>query len=174
MEILNSRELKDKLICRHHLIQHYELDTTKKYWQTKLYKNIEESLDIKRTKFGAISITFEDKDPEMACRVSNDVVTLLDTIKREIENERASAAYAVLQKQLEDVTAEIDRVDDSIRVIMEHGVFDFESQSERIMQQWAIAVAQGNAAAQQRLQALLDTMAGKFVPLRQSSGFPIL
>lgn len=159
LEILNSRELKDKLIRRHNLIQHYELDTTQKYWQTKLYKNLEESMEIKRTKFGAISITIEDKDPKMACRIANDVVDLLDTFKREIENERARAAYAVMQKQLEDVTAEIDRVDDSIRVIMEHGVFDFESQSERIMQQWAIAVAQGNTAAQQRLQALLDTMA---------------
>lgn len=159
LEILNSRELKDKLIRRHNLIQHYALDTTKKYWQTKLYKNLEESMEIKRTKFGAISITVEDKDPKMACRIANDVVDLLDTIKREIENERARAAYAVMQKQLEDVNAEIDRVDDSIRVIMEHGVFDFESQSERIMQQWAIAVAQGNTAAQQRLQALLDTMA---------------
>ena len=96
LEILNSRELKDKLIRRHNLIQHYELDTTQKYWQTKLYKNLEESMEIKRTKFGAISITIEDKDPKMACRIANDVVDLLDTFKREIENERARAAYAVM------------------------------------------------------------------------------
>ena len=158
MEILGSRALKDKLIPRHNLIAHYNLDTTKKYWQTNLYKNLEESLDVKRTKYGAISISFEDRDPELACRITNDIVDLLDTIKREVENERARAAYAVLQKQMEDVNAEIDRLDDSIKVVMEHGVYDFESQSERVMQQWAIAVAQGNTAAQQRLQTLLDTL----------------
>ena len=159
MEILNSRELKDILIKKYNLVQHYELDTASKYWQTKLYKNLEESYQVKRTKYGAISITFEDKDVKMACTIANDVVDLLDTLKRRIENERAQAAYIAMQKQLEAVNAEIDRVDDSIKVIMEHGVYDFESQSERVMQQWAIAVAQGNTAGQARLQAELDKLA---------------
>jgi uncharacterized protein involved in exopolysaccharide biosynthesis len=159
MELLSSRELLDKIIRKYHMREHYEIDTARKYWQTKLYENMEKSLDIKRTKYGAISITFEDRDPQLACAIANDVVNMLDTLKWETENARAAAAYAVMQKQLEDVNAEIDRVDDSIRVIMEHGVFDFETQSERVMQQWAIAVKEGNTAAQQRLQALLDTMA---------------
>lgn len=159
MEVLGSRELQDMIVRKYNMIAHYELDTNRSHWRTKLYENIEKSLEIKRTKYGAISITFEDKDPQLACAIANDIVNMLDTLKRQIENERAAAVYAVMQKQLADVTAEIERVDDSIRVIMEHGVFDFESQSERVMQQWAIAVAQGNTAAQQRLQAELDTMA---------------
>ena len=159
MEILGSRELKDILIRKYNLREHYDLDSTAKHWQTKLYEYIDKNLVIKRTKYGAISITYEDWDPKTACAIANDIVDLLDTMKHRIDNERAAASYAVMQKQLEDVTAEIDRVDDSIRIIMEHGVFDFESQSERVMQQWAVAVAQGNAAAQQRLQAILDTMA---------------
>ncbi len=158
MELLASRDIKDSLIRRHDLIKHYKLESKPKYWQSKLYKYLEESLVIKRTRFGAISISFEDTDAKLACEVTNDVLDLLDITKRRIENERAQAAYAVMEKQLADVQAEIARVDDSIQVIMEHGVFDFESQSERVMQQYAIAVAGGNAAAQQRLQAELEKL----------------
>lgn len=158
MEILGSRDIKDAIIQKYNMMEHYGLDTTKKYWQTRLYKNMNESLSIKRTKYGAISITFDDIDPVFACNITNDVLDLLDSTKHRIENERASAAYAMLEKQLADVNAEIQRIDDTIQMIMKHGVFDFESQSERVMQQYAIAVAQGNTAAVQRLSAELEKL----------------
>ena len=50
-------------------------------------------------------------------------------------------------------------VNDSIREIMSHGVFDVKVQSERLTQQYAIAAAQGNAAAMQRIQREQDTLA---------------
>ena len=159
MEILGSRDIKDAIIKKYNMLEHYDLDTTKKYWQTKLYKNMKESLTIKRTKYGAISITFEDYDPVMACNVTNDVLDLLDSVKRRMENERAAAAYAVLEKQLADVNEEIQRIDDTLQMLMKHGVFEFEGQSERVMQQYAIAVAQGNTAAIQRLSAELEKLA---------------
>ena len=159
MEILGSRDIKDAIIKKYNMLEHYDLDTTKKYWQTKLYKNMTNSLIIKRTKYGAISITFDDIDPVFACNITNDVLDLLDLTKRRIENERAAAAYAMLEKQLADVNAEIQRVDDTLQMIMEHGVFEFEGQSERVMQQYAIAVAQGNTAAVQRLSVELEKLA---------------
>ena len=159
MEILGSRDIKDALVKKYNLMEHYDLDTTKKYWQTRLYKNLNQSLVIKRTKYGAISITFEDYDPVLACSVTNDVLDLLDSVKRRMEGERAAAAYAVLEKQLADVNAEIQRIDDTIQMIMQHGVYEFEGQSERVMQQYAIAVAQGNTAGVQRLSAELEKLA---------------
>lgn len=159
MEILGSRDIKDAIIKKYNMLEHYDLDTNKKYWQTKLYKNMSQSLTIKRTKYGAISITFDDTDPVLACNVANDVLDLLDSVKRRMENERAAAAYAVLEKQLADVNAEIDRIDDTIQMLMKNGVFEFEGQSERVMQQYAIAVAQGNTAGVQRLSAELEKLA---------------
>lgn len=158
MEILGSRDIKDAIIKKYNMMEHYGLDSSKKYWQTKLYKYMNESLVIKRTKYGAISITFDDYDPVLACNVTNDILDLLDSTKRRMENERAAAAYEVMEKQLNDVNAEIKRIDDTIQMIMSHGVFDFESQSERVMQQYAIAVAQGNTAAVQRLSAELEKL----------------
>lgn len=158
MELLNSRGIKDELIKKFNLIEHYGLDTTQKHWQTKLYNYITENCEIKRTKFGAISITYSDWEPQLACNIANNIVDILDSTKHRIENDRAVAAYCILEKQLDSITAEIKRVDDSIQVIMQHGVFDFETQSERVMQQYAIAVAQGNNAGVQRLSAELEKL----------------
>ena len=159
MQLLNSREIKDALIQKYDLVNHYDLDTQKRYWQTKLYNYLEKSLVVKRTKYGAISISFEDKDTQLACTIANDVVCLLDSFKHQVENERAIASYNVLVQHLDEIHREQARIADSLEVVMQHGVYDFSTQSERTTQQYAIAVAQGNTAGMQRLEAEMKKLA---------------
>ncbi|MEG2070369.1 MAG: Wzz/FepE/Etk N-terminal domain-containing protein [Bacteroidales bacterium] len=158
MQILNSQDIKNAIIKKFNLIKHYSIDTNARYWKTKLDKTLTNSITIKRTEYGAISITVMDVDPVLASEMANEIANQLDTVKNRIEHERAMAAYHLLQKQLVDIDAELARVDDSIQVLMQHGVFDFESQSERVMQQYAIAVAQGNSAGVQRLEKELEKL----------------
>ena len=159
MQILNSRDIQDALIAKFDLATYYKITPDQKYWQTRLYKTLIGNIKIKRTEFGAISITVTDWDPVRASDMTNEIVNLLDSVKNNVERERAAMAYNLLQKQLEDITEEIRRVDDSLAVVMQHGVFYFKSQSERVTQQYAIAVSQGNTAAMSRLQAELQKLA---------------
>lgn len=164
MQLLNAVEIKDSLIQNFNLAVHYDISTKPKGWKTKLYKALTNNLTIKRTDYGAITISVSDEDPQMACDMANTVLRLLDTVKNRTERERATAAYVALRKQLDSITQEIARIDDSIKMCMEHGVFEVEEQTNRVMQQYAIAVAQGNNAAISRLneeQAKLATWGPK-------------
>ncbi|MCQ2287215.1 MAG: Wzz/FepE/Etk N-terminal domain-containing protein [Bacteroidales bacterium] len=158
MQILNTRELKEIIINKFNLAVHYDIDTNSKYWVTKLYKAFEHNCQIKRTQYGAISISVLDTDPQMAADIANEIVNQLDIVKNAIEHERSVAAYELLSRQLDSINCEIARLDDSLKVIMAHGVYDFESQSERVTQQHAIAIAQGNTAAAQRLETELEKL----------------
>ncbi|MDR1113383.1 MAG: hypothetical protein LBL18_06470 [Bacteroidales bacterium] len=151
MQILASRDIQDSIIKKFNLIAHYDVDTETKYWHTKLYKIVTNNVTIKRTQYGAISISVMDSDPTMAAAIANEITIQLDNVKNRIEHERAVAAYALLEQQLKCYDNEIQRINDSIKIIMSHGVFEYETQSDRMMQQRAIAVAQGNSAAVQRL-----------------------
>lgn len=159
MQILNSRDIKDALIEKFNLAVHYDIDTASSHWQTKLYKHLEGEMTIKRTQYGAISISVMDEDPHFASAMANEITSQLDTVKNRIEYERAVAAYNILLDQMNIMDAEVKRIDDSIKIIMEHGVYDFDSQSERVTQQYAIAVSQGNTAAMARLQAEMAKLA---------------
>ncbi len=164
MQLLNAVEIKDSLIQNFNLATHYDINTKSKGWKTKLYKALTNNLTIKRTDYGAISISVSDEDPQMAYDMTNAVLRLLDTVKNRTERERATAAYVALRNQLDSITNEIARIDDSIQMCMEHGVFEVEEQTNRVMQQYAIAVAQGNNAAISRLneeQAKLATWGPK-------------
>lgn len=151
MQLLHAVEIKDSLIKNFDLPKHYNINTNSKGWKTTVYNALKNNLVIKRTDYGAISISVSDCDPKIACDMTNTVLRLIDTVKNRTERERAAAAYASLKQQLDSVNKEIARLDDSIQVAMQHGVFEVEQQTNRVMQQYALAVAQGNTAAVQRL-----------------------
>lgn len=159
LPFLNALAIKDSLIEKYHLAEYYNIDVNKKGGKTKLYKTITNNMTIKRTEFGSISVSVSDWDPQRAYEMTLDVVRWLDTIKNAVEHERAMAAYVILQNQMDSVEREMAKVNDSIRELMKHGVFDVKLQSERLTQQYAIAAAQGNTAAMQRIQKEQDTIA---------------
>ncbi len=159
MAYLNSVSLKDSLITKYDLAKYYDIDLSKKGGQTKLYKTITNNLVIKRTDLGSISVSIADWDPQRAYNMTVDAIRWLDTIKNAVDRERLEAAYNDLKRQLDSINKEIAVNDDSIRELMKHGVFNVERQSERYTQQYAIAVAQGNTAAMNRLRSEMDTLA---------------
>ncbi len=159
LPFLNATSIKDSLIEKYKLAEYYDIDLNKKGGKTKLYKTITNNMTVKRTEYGAITVSLSDWDPQRAYDMTVDVVRWLDTIKNRVELERTKAAYQILQNQLDSVELEIAKVNDSIEEIMKHGVFDVKLQSERLTQQYAIAAAQGNAAAMQRIRKEQDTIA---------------
>ena len=159
MQILNAQEIKDSLIAKYDLASHYDVNTNSKGWKTKLNKIVTNNITIKRTEFGAITISVSDEDPQIACNMTQDILRLLDTVKSRAEGERTTAAYYSLVEQLDSINREIERIDDTIKLCMEHGVFDVEKQSERMMQQYAIAIAGGNTAAANRIKEEMKNMA---------------
>jgi len=158
MEILHSRELKDVLIERYDLINYYGINTSKKAWKDKLYKTLKDAMNIKRTQYGAISISVSDWSPERAAQMANDMASELDTIKNSIEHERAFAACKALEIQIKEADQQRQLIADSLEVLSKKGVFILDYQVERVMQQYAIALAQGNMAGVQRLKTELEKL----------------
>lgn len=159
LPFLNALAIKDSLIEKYKLAEYYNIDVNKKGGKTKLYKTVTKCLIVKRAENGAIAVTVVDWDPQRAYEMTLDVVRWLDTIKNNVDHERALAAYTILRSQIDSIECEIAKLSDTIEEIMTHGVFDVNIQSERFTQQYAIAAAQGNTAAMQRIRKEQDTLA---------------
>src|SRR5574344_1013037 len=97
-------------------------------------------ITIKRTQYGAIAVTVSDWDSQLASQMANEIVNQLDTFKNNVERERATAAYHLLEKQLVEINKELQRIDDSLSVLADKGVLILDRQAERITQQYAIAI----------------------------------
>lgn len=115
VQILQSSRIKDRIIDKYNLQEHYEIDDDESNKNFKLNEQYYEHFSFTRTKFGSIQIDVLDEDPELAAVMANDIVDLIDTVKNEMIRERTSKAFDIYQRkknQLEEnknlIVAQLD------------------------------------------------------------------
>lgn len=97
-EILKSRTLREEIIRRHDLMTRYRAKSL-----DLALKELEAHVGINVNKAGLITVSVEDRDPEKAAAMANDMVELLDKFNRETLNTKAKRSRAFLEERLTDV-----------------------------------------------------------------------
>jgi len=97
LQILNSSVIRDRVIKKYNLMSHYKIDTTSRYKMTKLFDEYENNITFKRTEFMAVEIDVLDKDPQLAADIANDISALLDTVKNQMQKERAVKGFEIVK-----------------------------------------------------------------------------
>ena len=170
LQLLNSREIKTHLIEKFNLIVHYDIDTTKKYWKTRLYKQVKDNCTFSRTDFMGVQISVMDEDPQFAADMANEIADYYDTLKQRVIKQRTEEAFVILQDEMNYLEETVALLVDSLSVIMSYGVYDYDNQSQRLVQQYAKEVASGNAAAAKRIKdelAILEKWGPAFFSVRE-------
>ena len=158
LQILNSRQMKTHLIEKFNLLEHYSIKKSEKYWEDKVYKTVAEKCRFSRTNFLGAEIIVYDTDPVWAADIANEIAAYYDTLKRSIIQQRSKESFAVMEDAIAKTEAYIQTLVDSLSVIMSYGVYDYETQSERLIQQYAKEIASGNTAAIKRIKEQLDIL----------------
>jgi capsular polysaccharide biosynthesis protein len=169
LQILNSGVIREKIVQKYNLMQHYNINPHSKFKYTHLYKQYESNITFRRTEFMAVKITVLDRDPQLAADIANSISDLLDSTKNSMQRERAVKGFKIVEKEYNTLSNEIALMEDSLRRIREHGVFDYETQSEMMNQQLAIEIAHGNQRGIAALNQKLDVLAkygGAYVSIR--------
>ena len=176
LQILNSNKIKDRIIEKYNLGDHYKIDKNKKYYNTKINNEYESNISFRRTEYMAVKISVLDKDPQMAADIANDISVLLDSTINDIKRERAYKGFKIVENEYLRLKAQIKETEDSLKVLRKLGVHDYESQVEMINQQLAIEIAKGNKQSIKRLENKLEILAnygGAYVTLRDALEYDI-
>jgi uncharacterized protein involved in exopolysaccharide biosynthesis len=158
LQILNSNKIRDRIIKRFHLVEHYGIDSSSKYRNEMLYKEYERNISFRRTEFMAVQITVLDKDAQTACDIANKISDLLDSTKNEMIRQRAEKGYKIVEAEYNSLKGEVQGITDSLVAIGKLGVNDVEYQSQALNQQMAIATMNNNRSAMAGLQKRLDVL----------------
>jgi uncharacterized protein involved in exopolysaccharide biosynthesis len=171
LQILSSNKIRDKIIEKYNLMEHYEINPDSKYKHTKLYNAYENNVTFRRTEYMAVKITVNDKDPVIAANMANDIAELMDSTKNSIQKERAMKAFRIVEAEYLKLQSEVQQMEDSLTKLREFGVHDYETQAEMINQQLAIELARGNKSGIKALDdklAMLAKYGGPYVSLRDA------
>jgi Chain length determinant protein len=99
VQILQSSRIRNRIVTQFDLMNHYEIDANDPNKNYKLGKEWGEHIVFARTRYGSIQIDVLDVDPELASRMANKIVDLIDTVKNEMVRERTVPAFEINQRK---------------------------------------------------------------------------
>lgn len=174
LQILNSNMIMERIVEKYDLMNHYEIDPGSRYKYTRLYKEYENNIKFRRTEYMAVKISVLDTDPQMAADIANDIAALVDSVKNKMQKERARKAFEIVEAEYLKLEEEVNTIVDSLRVLGEMGINDYERQSEVLNQQLAIAIRSRDREGTRLLEEKLDKIGkygGTFMSLKNSLEF---
>jgi capsular polysaccharide biosynthesis protein len=133
LQILQSKDIQDSVIKRFDLAQHWEIDSTYKYFYTALYYEYSKSVNISKTPYESVNITVLDRDPQVACDMVYAILEFFNNKVRNLHNDK----YLEVIKMYEDIIRVkergIDSLQNELRILGEdYGLIDFDNQSLEI------------------------------------------
>lgn len=169
IQILNSDEIRGRVVEKYNLMQHYDIDTSAQYSQTKLFKEYESNITYKRTEFQSVRVDVLDTDPVIAADIANDIAALVDSVKNRMQKERAYKAMRIAEAEYLEMKAYVKMLEDSLNTMREMGVNDYESMAERFNEYYAKSILEGNTRASEKLEQqlkILSKYGGAYVSIR--------
>lgn len=159
MQILLSSEIRNRVIEKYDLFEHYNIDRNSKYANSQIYRKFESNVEISRTEYMSIRIDVLDEDPQIAALIANDIAALVDSMYSKIQKERVTKAFNIVEREFFSQKEKIKTIEDSLNALGKLGIIDVKSQTEMYSEQHAIAIASGNERAKLELEKKLDILA---------------
>ncbi|HSW67543.1 MAG TPA: hypothetical protein VLH16_03090 [Bacteroidales bacterium] len=169
LQLLKSSRMRNRVIERFNLENHYEIDPGKRYRMTRLINEYNSNINFRRTEYQAVQINVFDRDPQMAADIANYIAEMVDSVRIEMQRQVAQEGHRIVKTEYERMLAMVKEKEDSLRQLRERGVHEYESQSEMLNQQLAIEIARNNQQAIRALEERLSLVAsygGAYVSLR--------
>jgi uncharacterized protein involved in exopolysaccharide biosynthesis len=114
MQVLHSEVIRNRIIEKYDLMNHYEIDQSGKYPLTELMETYASNVDFRLTEYNAVEITVMDSDPVYSANIANDIADLVDTVYNQMKVDRAMGALKLVQEQYEKAETNLIFAQDSL------------------------------------------------------------
>tara|TARA_B100001250_G_C19785932_1_gene784138 strand:+ start:367 stop:1371 length:1005 start_codon:yes stop_codon:yes gene_type:complete len=159
LQILNSDEIRDSIINKFDLYSHYNINQDESLSKSTLHRIYNSSVGVKKTKFNSIDITVFDKDPNMASDLANEIPNQANIVNSRIRKKRGIQALHILENRRRLLYKARNLTQDSLSFYRKKGIISITAQTERLTEQYGIALRENNISGANRIQKKLDNLA---------------
>lgn len=158
LQVLNSEEIRNRVVSKYKLGEHYGIENDNQFKQTLLRQEYDNNIQFKKTEYMSVKIEVLDRDPQMASNIANDIAALYDSTMVNMKRSRAIDAFKIVQGEYSLLQKEIQSKEDSLHKLMLLGVNDYETQAERMNEALGKAIVEGKTAAAAELEQKIKTL----------------
>ncbi len=171
LQILHSDVIRERIIEKYDLMEHYGIKENRRYPYTALDKKYRNNVRFRKTEYMAIEIEVLDTDPSVAASMANDIAAYIDSVMNDILTERAGRSLSIVEEEYHRLRREIKAMQDSLSMIRQLGVIDYESQAEVLNNAYANAILSRDTVSINFFSGRIRTLSslgGAYVSLRDN------
>ena len=140
LSISRSNQLFEYMIDTFALYDHYDIATDDSKAPYKVKKKLLKHMEVLKTKFGAISLTVEDKDPSFASAMANAFRNRISIIAQNLIKDSQQKTIQSYTSNIAEKEKSLQQLVDTLSILREkYGIIDATSQGEVLAQNSADA-----------------------------------
>jgi uncharacterized protein involved in exopolysaccharide biosynthesis len=152
LQILKSDKIRDIIINRFNLMEHYGISPDEAHPLYKLHSYYEGNFNFKRTEYNSVVVSVLDADAQMAADMANEIASLVDTTIWEMKDARAEKAYEYLKNEYDSVTNVVADLNKCVHSFNKKGIINYDRQIERLTEAYGKAILDRNEAAKKDIE----------------------
>ncbi|MCC6841242.1 MAG: hypothetical protein IT230_13875 [Flavobacteriales bacterium] len=169
LQLLESNSIRDSVIARFNLADHYRIDTAASEGHAALYGMYRERVSINKTRYESVDLQVTDEDPVLARDMALEVLRQANLLARRLQRHSSAELLEVFRLGAANTRERMDSVETRLDTLRKaHGLLDYTAQTEEFSKGYARALAanagQAKLAMEERLRGLEDH-GGEFLRL---------
>ena len=131
LSIAESSQITSYLINKYDLYNHYKIDTSHIKAPFFVAKKLAKLYNVKRTKYGAIQLSLEDKDRQLSATMVNDARDKVDNIAQVLIKESQRKKIARSESNIKSKQVAVTALGDSLQILRaQYAIYNTNTQSE--------------------------------------------
>jgi capsular polysaccharide biosynthesis protein len=144
LQLLESADIRNTVIHKFKLADHYDIDTTVKGGLTRLYEAYESHVDVKRTEYESIEIKVLDTDPQEACDIVNEIINALNFKARKLQRDKTQEVLVITENHLKLKTHQLDSLTTLLQGLrVKYQILDYGVQVKEVVKSYLKALSGG-------------------------------
>lgn len=133
LEIINSQDIKFKVIDAFNLSEVYKINKQDPLYLTYMMAEFNDNVSFKKTEYETIEIQVLDTDPQRACSMCDSIISFLDQKVSSMHRIKYDEVAQIAKKDLTIVKHDIDSVQLRLNELRkEYKILDYKAQAEEI------------------------------------------
>jgi capsular polysaccharide biosynthesis protein len=134
LQIFQSDDIRDSLIKKFDLAEHYDVDITDNLSYLHLIKELEGNLDIRKTEYESVIVEILDTDPFMACKMVKEMMNQFNIKVRNLYRDKAKEILIISEKQMKLKQEQVDTLQKELYDLrMNYGIIDYKVQAKEAL-----------------------------------------
>ncbi len=137
LQLFNSDDIRDSIVNKFKLVSHYNINPTDKYYYTKVVREYEDNIKVKKTEYESVVIEVYDTDPDQACAMVKEMVKQFNFKARGLQRDKSMEVLKISERQMDYKKEQIDTIQSKLSVIREEfGILDYGIQTKETMKNY--------------------------------------